>query len=380
MTKRTMRRIAFPSGALKSIPWGAVPTAIRKSETFSVRAWGKALPFAIEKGPSFSRSASAALSSGWVTPGVPAAMNCRISSSASSFVRAERPHLMSFPTRRSSDLMRVGGDYSSCMNPLQALLSRDVTPPEDDEGRREKGRDVEERHLQVEQPGLERFVPVLGAADGVLLELVEHVGRVIEKAPPFRSIRKDAGQDVPEVEEDQGHRHRVSRRFGAVGDENAEETRGHEREKTHRDRFFRGHGDHFIRPLDEILVGQPHRPQLAPCEGVGQADVEREQIESHAERQDRQAFRDEEVHPGDRPREQILDGYPVEPPREPHGREDDQHELRDLESPIESVSEQLDRMIRAPQGLRLRVELRAQPLEEEDRGGDDGETQVEERL
>src|SRR6185436_17891896 len=163
MTKRTTRRMRLPSGALKSSPWGAVPMAMRKSVTFSVRACGKALPLAMEKGPSFSRSARAALSSRTVTPGVPAAMTWSISSRASSLLFAASPHLMSLGLRRDESFIGwsliivqaptpVYKNRPSLFEHAQKVtvcfctaLGRDVAGAEDAEGQGDEGDDVDRR-------------------------------------------------------------------------------------------------------------------------------------------------------------------------------------------------------------------------------------------
>ena len=110
----------LPSGALKSSPCGAVPMAMRKSETFSVRAWGNALPLAIENGPSFSRSARAARSSRTVTPGVPAAMTSHFLERLV-LVFAARPHLMSLGLSKDESFMGAGVDYKPRREMIQTV-------------------------------------------------------------------------------------------------------------------------------------------------------------------------------------------------------------------------------------------------------------------
>ena len=71
-------------------------------------AWGKAIPFPMEKGPSFSRSARAARSSGSVREGSAATRTRASSASASSLVRAASPHRTSFGFRSAESFTGVG--------------------------------------------------------------------------------------------------------------------------------------------------------------------------------------------------------------------------------------------------------------------------------
>jgi hypothetical protein len=109
-------------GRRKSRPWGAVPTAIRNSLTFSVRAWGKALPLAIEKGRAFPVR-QAARSSATVDAGRAGGHHLEHFLEGLFLGPGRQPHLISFGLR-GGQLHGAGDDYSAVSRGLIKQFKR----------------------------------------------------------------------------------------------------------------------------------------------------------------------------------------------------------------------------------------------------------------